>query len=486
MTTPFARLLAALTGIALAAGCGGGTDGTGGVPEPTAQLTSSGAMTRGSVILNGTRFDDSAAVVTDDRNRTAAQLATGMVVKLRGRSDDGVSGRADRIDVENEMRAVIQSIDAGADPRRFVAGGLTVLVDEATVYANVADFAALAVGMRVEVHGLRDAAGRLRATRVEANVPTPDELRGPITAIDTAANTFTINGSVTVNYTTSTVFNPAGQASEGDLTPGAVVEVRGSLAGSVFAATAIDIEALEDAPFAGNRGERQEVEGFVSGFASGASTFQVAGRTVQLTATTRFEGGTAADLANDVRVEVEGTVDAAGVLVAVKVEFKQVRLILHGLATSVNPTLRIVVALNQTVRVTDLTRIETRGGNGDPGNLANIQPSVDCVEVRGFTAGPLFIADEIKEPSSCGKDLVQAPVAAKNAASFELTFFGNLVAQLGGAGVQFRDANDAPISRDAFFAAVVAAQPGVPGTLVKVKGVFAGSVLVGEEAELED
>lgn len=487
MTTRFANLvLATIAGASVLAGCGGGTEGTGGVPPPSQGITSTGTMTRGSVILNGVRFDDSTALVTDDRNRGAAQLADGMVVRLRGRSDDGVSGSADRIDVENEARGAIQSILPNADPQRFVVAGLTVVVDGQTIYANAAGFAALQVGTRVEVHGLRDGNNLLRATRVEVVGATDgaDELRGPIANVDTGANTFTINGAVSVDYS-SALFNPAGTG-ESDLTSGAVVEVRGSLAGNVFTATQIDIEAREDAIFAGNPGEKQEVEGFVTGFASGASTFQVAGRTLRLTPGTRFEGGSAADLANDVRVEVEGTIDASGVLVAVKVEFKQVRLILHGLATTVNPTLRIVVALNQTVRVTDLTRIETRGGNGDPGNLANIQPGVDCVEIRGFAAGPIFIADEIKEASGCGKDLVQAPVTAKNATSFELRFFGNLVARLDGAGVSFRDVNDAPISRDAFFAAVTAAQSGVPGTLVKVQGVLTGNVVVGEEAELQD
>lgn len=486
MTTPLVRVLAALVGIASVAGCGGGTDGTGGVPPPSPSLTSTGAMTKGSVVLNGVRFDDSAAVVTDDRNRSAAQLANGMVIKLRGRSDDGATGSADRIDVENEVRGAIESIEPNADPQRFVVAGLTAVVDSQTVFANAAGFASLQVGTRVEVHGLRDANNLLRATRIEVVGATDgaEELRGPIANVDTGANTFTINGTVTVNYTNA-IFSPAG-SSESDLTTGTIVEVRGSLAGRAFTAAQIDIEAREDAIFAGNPGEKQEVEGFVSGFASGTSTFQVAGRTVRITSSTRFEGGSAADLANDVRVEVEGTIDAAGVLVAVKVEFKQVRLILHGLATTVNPTLRIVVALNQQVRVTDLTRIETRGGSGDPGDLANIEPNVDCVEIRGFAAGPIFIADEVKEPSSCGRDLVQAPVTAKNSTSFELTFFGNLVGRLGGAGVQFRDANDAPISRDAFFNAVTVPQPGVPGTLVKVKGVFDGSVLAGEEAELED
>jgi hypothetical protein len=476
MTTALSRLSVALAASALLAGCGGGTDGTGASPEPTAQVTSSGAMARGSVILNGTRFDDSAATVTDDRNRTAPQLADGMVVKLRGRSDDGVNGRADRIDVENEARGAIQSIDPNANPQRFEVAGLTVLADDQTVYANVADFGALAVDMRVEVHGLRDAAGRLRATRIEANPSGLDELRGPIANVDWSAKTFTINGTVTVNYAAA-VFNPRGQAGEGNLTSGALVEVRGTLASGVFSAAEVDIEALEDAPFAGSAGEKQEVEGFVGAFAG--TSFQVGGRAVRIDASTRFEGGAAADLANDVRVEVEGTIDGAGVLVAAKVDFKQARLILHGPVTRVQLAPPQVVVLGQSVLVNDLTRIDARGGNGNPRDLANIQPG-ECVEVRGFAAGPLFIADEIKETSGCGDALVQARVTDVDAARFELRFFASLLARLGDAGVQFRDAGGAAIDRDAFFRAVTV------GRLVKVKGDFAGGVLDGREAELKN
>jgi hypothetical protein len=98
---------------------GGGTSGTG------APITSSGTMLRGSVIVNGIRYDDSAATVLDDRNRGVAALANGMTVKLRGRAnDDGVTGSADLVKVENEVRGVVTSVNAAANPQSFVVGGL--------------------------------------------------------------------------------------------------------------------------------------------------------------------------------------------------------------------------------------------------------------------------------------------------------------------------------------------------------------------------
>lgn len=327
---PSAKLVAVLALMHSIAGCGGGMDGTGApanpspTPSPTLKpVTSHGVMTKGSVILNGTRFDDSKAKISDDRNRSAAQLANGMVVRLRGRTDEVSSGVADLVDVENEVRGRIQTIDAAASPQLFTVSGLTVSVSTSTVYAGIADFAALMVGMRVEVHGLRDAAGVLRASRIEAVgvQDGQDELRGPVTNIDLAKDEFTINSNVLVRYTGAT-FGPAG-AAEANLKTGSTVEVRGTLTDAVFTAVQVDIEDLEDRVFQGEQGDHEDVEGVVSGFSTHPGTFKVGERTVQTTAATKFEEGAASQLKNGVFVEVEGTVNAGGVLVAEKIEFEE-------------------------------------------------------------------------------------------------------------------------------------------------------------------
>ncbi|HEU0198970.1 MAG TPA: DUF5666 domain-containing protein, partial [Burkholderiaceae bacterium] len=431
---------------AIVSGCaGGGTDGTGAVPTPAA-VTSSGAMTKGSVILNGTRYDDTTAAVTDDRNRTALQLGDGMVVKLRGRSDDGVTGVAEQIQVENDVRGPIQSNDAAADPQRFTVAGLTVVVDSVTIYPNLNGFGSLGVGKRVEVHGLRDADGLLRATRIEAvDSQAADELRGPATGIDTAADRFTLNGNIVVNYA-SAVFAPAGRG-EADLANGSTVEVRGTVVGNVLSATQIDIEDAEDEPFRGVAGEKQEAQGFVSGFATHPGTFQVNQRAVQTTAATRFIGGAAADLDNNVEVEVKGVVDAQSLLVAATIKFKRTRVVLHGLATNVDTVARTLVVLNQTVHVNDLTRLNVRGSTGaNSDRLADITPNVDCVEVWGYLDGAAFVAERIREPNNCTRDLVQARVIAKDEASALLTLFPNLAVSLP-LNAQYLDANEALTTR---------------------------------------
>ena len=473
-------------------GSGGTPPGTGGTPPPTfgggtsgtgAPIVSGGAMVKGSVIVNGIRFDDTSAVIGDDRARTVAQLANGMVVRVRGRSDDNVNGVAERVEVENEIRATIQSAPSNANnTQSFVAGGVTVIVDSQTVYANVSGFAALAQGQRVEVHGLRDASGNLRATRVEAVGAGDgvDELRGAVAGLNAPASQFTLNNGITVNYSGAT-FSPAGTTASA-LANGVVVEVRGApgaLAGNVFTATQVDVEDLEDSALGAKENEKTENEGFVTDYA-GSTTFKVAGRAVQIGASTRFVGGTSADLANNVKVEAEG-VTVGGVLVASKIEFKQTRVLLYGLASDVNKTSGTVTVLNQIVTVNAQAKLDTRGTNGS--SLNDLVAGVDCVEVRAYLDGATLTAEEVKAPSSCSRELVQARVVAENETTFTLTFLNNLGASLGGAGTQFRNTAGQSISRAEFFAAVVPASGSNVGTLVKVKGTTLGSV---EEAELQN
>ena len=486
MKQPFATVLGLVALAMSIASCGGGTDGTGAVPPPTATVTSSGVMTKGSVILNGTHFDAAGATVADDRGRTAPQLDTGMVIKLLGRSDDGVNGVADRIDVENEARGPIQSIDAISDPHRFTLAGLVVLVDDQTRYANLAGFGALVIGTRVEVHGLRDSGGLLHATRVEAvgAQDGADEIRGPVSNLLTASHLFTLNGTLTVNYATA-AFAPAG-ASEASLAAGVVVEVRGTLVGNVFVATQIEIEDLEDAVFRGDADEKEDVEGFISGFTVHPGVFQVNGLTVQTTSATLFRNGTAADLANDVRVEVDGVLDAQLVLVATKVEFQRAPAILQGLATAVDAAARTVTILGQSVHANDLTRIDARrAGGGKSESLADVIANVDCVEARGHMEGAVFIAERIRELSQCGADVIQANVTGADEANAVLSLFGALAAAMP-ANAEYRDANGELVTRAAFFALINAADATSRGTLVKLRGTFGAGTFTTQEAEIKD
>jgi hypothetical protein len=485
------RVLAVLLTTALLAACGGGggTGGTGGTGQAAVSM---GVMTKGSVIVNGVRFDDKTASIRidDTPGKLPADLKDGMFVKVRGQINaDRVNGVAQQVEVENEVRGTVQTHNSAAVPPFFVVVGQTVLVDDLTVFANfspptippsAAIFQLVNAVSVVEVHGLRDSLGKIHASRVEL-VPAvvgTDELKGTIASL--VGNTFTLNG-VTVNSTGATL-TPAGAT----LASGQPVEVHGSFSGGTFTATRIDREDLEDAQYEHAAGEDFSIDGNVSGcgVVNPCTSFSVGTQLVQTNASTRFENGSAADLADNVRVEAEGHTFSGATLIAEKIEFKRTRVILTGTVTAVSGPIvngtgntGTVTVLGKTVQISTLTDVIT----------TNTITTADRVEVRGYvdTAGNI-VAERIDDnPGGGGKDILQARVSAKSVSALTmLTITANF-----SLGVQLQDANGKSVSLPDFLALITPASANSPGTLVQVKGTFTsgvpGTILV-DEAEIED
>ena len=98
MNTDFFRNIALAASIALtvsACGGGGGGDTTASGGTGGTGIVSIGVMNKGSVILNGVRFEDTTAnILIDDTPKTAAALQNGMVVKVLGsRSEERRVGK---------------------------------------------------------------------------------------------------------------------------------------------------------------------------------------------------------------------------------------------------------------------------------------------------------------------------------------------------------------------------------------------------------
>lgn len=150
------------------AGCGGGDliaagpPGTGGTGI-YAQGSISGF---GSVIINGIRFDDSAATVRlDDIALSSTDLRLGMVASVQGqRGADATLGTASSIEVWSMAQGLVTQALAGG----FMVAGMAVQTDDATVFDGIAGAAGLTPGRRVTVWGLQAGAdgARWSATRV--------------------------------------------------------------------------------------------------------------------------------------------------------------------------------------------------------------------------------------------------------------------------------------------------------------------------------
>ena len=157
----------------------------------------------GSVIVGGVRFDDSAAIVEDDadgRRQDGRALKLGMMVEIEAGAVDETTGRAVATHVRHGSE--ITGPVAATDPLATSISVLdqTVELVDSTVYGeSLPDgFASLTTGLVVNVHAMFDAArGVYVATRIDARPDAPAyQLRGVVSGLDTAAQTFRINAAV--------------------------------------------------------------------------------------------------------------------------------------------------------------------------------------------------------------------------------------------------------------------------------------------------
>lgn len=459
-----ATALISVMGMTACSSSGGDNGGT----PASASAVSIGTMTKGSVIVNGVTFveDNATRITGDDTAKVSADLQSGMTVRVRGRvNSDDVSGTAERVEIENEVRGALTK--TGADT--FTVHGQTVLVDGATVFANVANFAGLADTNNVEVHGQRDVAGIIRATRVErlGAGTVDDEVRGTVSGLTgnlVLGNPFNI-GSLSISTNTTTSVTPPNLV----IANGTLVEVH--LNGTL--ATRIHLEDGDD-EFEAQEGEEFEVEGFVSGFSSLSGTFKVNNQTVQASSSTRFDGGLKGDMANDVKVEAEGHL-SSGILVANKIAFKETVRIESNATTTASANL-----LGKTVLVTSKTEFSSNL-TGTAGIAQN-----DGLRIRGFVNNDGSITatrvEKQSNPVDADKNILQGPVTSKDAANKALVVLGITINVSGAASMDDSpdESNPAFANIDAFLAAVT------PGrTIVKAKGTFSGSTISATEVEIE-
>lgn len=303
---------------ALLAACGGGSgDVAGGGASTTGAQAASGTITGfGSVIVDGVRYDDSAATVKveDDaaapRTVSSADLKLGMRVDLRAADD----GRASAVTVSSEVKGRIASLAADG----FVVAGQTVKVstDPAapTVYEGVAGLSGLAVNDFVEVHGTRDADRNVVATRVEREDPSASpvvRVVGSIEQLDLANRAFVLGG-LRVTWSDATRLLPAGVVLANDQR--VAVWSDAAPVGNTLAAKSIVVK--RPGPQAN---DRAGVGGVIRQLDFAKKTFRVAGFDVDASAAT-FSKGTPGDLANGRRVRVRGAF-AEDVLKATEVRF---------------------------------------------------------------------------------------------------------------------------------------------------------------------
>lgn len=327
-------------------GCGGGGGGDTTALESPAAYTAGPISGFGSIIVNGVRFDDSAATVGDDDNvsRSRSELKLGMMVAVDSGAVANASGRALHVRFHTVALGPVEAVNAGAGTLTVL--GQAVQTTTTTVFGDglSGGLASLAPGQVVSVHGLWDAAASAYvATRIETKSNAPlYRLRGNLANLDTTAKTFTL-GSAVIDYSAATL--PATALANGQRVR---VTLQPTAVNGRWVATMV--RAHDD-----NRpgdGSHFHVRGSITAFTS-ATAFTVNDLPVDATNAV-FDDGTAGVVLG-ARVEVEGQV-VNGVLVASKVELEsrhgdddRHKFELHGAITSIDTTAKTFVLRGITV-----------------------------------------------------------------------------------------------------------------------------------------
>jgi multidrug efflux pump subunit AcrA (membrane-fusion protein) len=360
-----------LAALGLLAGCGGvDSGGTGTGSDSTLAV---GSITGfGSIIVNGVRYDDALAAISDDDGvvRTNAELRLGMNAEVIASAVSVVDGvataSASSIRVRSMIEGPIESIDLATG--QLVAIGQNVLVVDSTVF-DLGEAVPLAVGNLIEVHATLDVA-RLRyvATRIERRAALARyKLRGAVNELDLVGRTLRM-GALRIDWSGVSPAEPAST-----LAPGRMLQIMLAPTPATGTRTALSIRA-DMLPLADR--DRVELEGRVTAFTS-ITEFQVDGVSVDARGA-RFDGG-AAGLVQGAKVEVKGSL-RSGVLLAIEVEVEDdaggdQSFELHGSIESVD-----AAAMRFVVRgVTVGWNADTRFDSSSPADLVVGRR----VEVRG-------------------------------------------------------------------------------------------------------
>jgi cytoskeletal protein CcmA (bactofilin family) len=433
--------------------------------------------TFGSVVVNGVRYDTSTAAFSINGNPgTQDDLSVGDVVTVKGTIDDnGVDGTADEVNFDDNVKGPIQSIDPAIN--RLVVLGQIVQINSETSFddsISPASIDGLQVDDVIEVSGLVNADGVITATRIELKTGTTEfEVLGVVSGLNTSTTQFNINDLV-VDYGSAVLEGfGADSISDGDL-----VEAKGTAFGSGGELIATRVERENAFPETAD-GDFVEIQGFITRFAS-ATDFDVSGFPVTTTAGTVYEGGDASDLALNVKVEIEGDINSAGVLVATEVDIRRAKAVrVTANVDSVDTASNTLVVLGITVSIDELTRLEDKSdADVRPLTLASINAG-DYIEVRGseLPADSGDILATILEREDLDTEAVLRGFV-ESVTEPTITILGVTIQT--GPGTVFRDAADNVLSATEFFAQISA------GSLIEAKGTeSADTVITAEEVEIE-
>jgi Domain of unknown function (DUF5666) len=299
------------------------------------------------------------------------------------RSDQGSTEEMVR-----SMRGSVSDLQAPANPPTFTLTVPSAVAFHVALGPGVTLPSGLTNGSQVEVKtsSPTNPSNEIVATEVklEDRAPGEDEHEFEVEGVVTSGNASSFMvGTQAVVTSDATRFLDGTPA---NVVPGAFVEAEGQLdAQGVLHAEKVEFKDREEA-------DEVEVEGVVT--SGNASSFMIGSQAVVTSDSTQFVGGTPANVVPGVRVEVEGTLDAQGVLHAEKVKFEdqeEQEVKVKGVVTSGNASSFMVGS--QAVVTSPSTEF-------DHGSPASVVPGA-FVEVEGtLDAQGVLHAEKVKFENS--------------------------------------------------------------------------------------
>ncbi len=305
-------------------GSGVGSGGTG-VSTADAATSVGGVDGIGSIIVGGLRYDiDKATIGLQD----ASNLQIGMTVVVTGPVDATfTTGVATKVVSIPQLRGPVTTVDVDVEGTgSFVVQGITVSVDEGTVWGDLPGLASLPVNSTVQVWGLPSGAGKLRATRIETRSAGSTPLVSEWYEIPAQAGVQVQLEGLITDYASQGAFKLLGQsvdASAAQVTGGLAAKLADGVkvvaSGTLDASGVLVASKLKIRHIPGEGALPSHILiGVVSDYVS-PSDFLVKGQRVDASAAAITGTGT---LANGVKVEVQGAQVVNNVLLATQLTFQ--------------------------------------------------------------------------------------------------------------------------------------------------------------------
>ncbi len=399
----------------------------------------------GSVIVNDITSDtDSAEFVVEGASATQADLQQGQQVLIVGNAATNVATQVlYRANVKGPA-TTLDVVDALVGRADLVVFGQNVQTDATTTFVN-GDLTVLSPDDPLEISGTVEAGGVIKASFVERKTSlTEYKALGTVSGL--TATTFALGG-LTVDYASATLEDFDAAIANGD-----IVEIRGPAANFTAPGqfVADEVELLPTLTVGGDAVGR--VEGFIDRFAS-STDFDVQTTPVTTDAGTVYVNGDADDLALGVKVQIEGTADGNGPILAERVVLQETNAVrAEGNVSAVDVTAETIEVLGVTFSIRDNTEIEDDSAAGqEPFGLADFVIG-DEVEMRGFIDGTAVVAVELEKKDLEERAELRGPVTAEDAGAETLAILGVAIAT--SSSTEYEDQNDVPITAAEFFDAV--------------------------------